>query len=107
MKCPYLHRCNKYTDLTCQIDRLREVLLAKDREIARLKAENEKLKARQCGGKADPAKTRLFGSSTPSSLILIKENSTFDGRGAQADRRQAQGACRVRTQGHFLAGRED
>ena len=97
MKCPYLHRCNKYTDLTCQIDRLREVLLAKDREIARLKAENEKLKARQCGGKADPAKTRLFGSSTPSSLIPIKENSTEEAR------RRIGG----RPKGHVGCGRKD
>ena len=42
-KCPYLHRCSKYTELTCQLDRKDEVFAAKDREIARLRAENAAL----------------------------------------------------------------
>ena len=79
-KCPFLNRCNKYTDLTCQIDRLKELLAAKDRENARLKAENAKLKAVQCGGERNPAKVRPFGSSTPSSKIPVKENSTEEAR---------------------------
>lgn len=80
-KCPYLHRCNKYTELTCQIDRLKEALAAKDRENERLRTENAKLKALQCGGERNPAKIRPFGSSTPSSKIPIKENSTEEARG--------------------------
>ena len=79
-KCPYLHRCNKYTDLTCQIDRLREASLAKDREIARLKAENERLKAAQCGGGQTSSKALPFGSSTPSSKIPLKPNSSEESR---------------------------
>ena len=38
-KCPFLHRCNKYTDLTLRIDRLVESNAAKDRRIAALEAE--------------------------------------------------------------------
>ena len=79
-KCPYLNRCNKYTELTCRIDRQKDIIAAKDREIARLKAENAALKAAQCGGKTNPAKLRPFGSSTPSSKIPIKENSTEEAR---------------------------
>ena len=79
-KCPFLHRCDKYTELTCKIDRQKEALEAKDRMIARLRAENAALKAAQCGGERDPAKARPFGSSTPSSKIPIKENSTEDAR---------------------------
>lgn len=79
-KCPFLHRCNKYTELTCKIDRQKEALEAKDREIARLRAENAALKAAQCGGERAPAKARPFGSSTPSSKIPIKENSTEEAR---------------------------
>jgi hypothetical protein len=66
-KCPYLHRCSKYTELTCQLDRKDEVIAAKDREIARLRAENAALKASQCGGERNPANIKPFGSSTPSS----------------------------------------
>lgn len=79
-KCPYLNRCNKYTELTCRIDRQMDIIAEKDREIARLKKENEALKAAQSGGKENPAKVLPFGSSTPSSKIPIKENSTEESR---------------------------
>ena len=49
-KCPHLHQCDKYLDLTRRIDRLEERLAAKTRECDRLKAENERLKAAQSGG---------------------------------------------------------
>ena len=79
-KCPFLHRCNKYTDLTLRIDRLVESNAAKDRRIAALEAENAALKAAQTGSPSNPADVRIFGSSTPSSLIPIKENSTEEAR---------------------------
>ena len=79
-KCPFLHRCNKYTDLTLRIDRLVESSAAKDRRIAALEAENAALKAAQCGSSTNPADVRIFGSSTPSSLIPIKANSTEEAR---------------------------
>ena len=79
-KCPYLNRCNKYTELTCRIDRQKDIIAEKDREIAKLKKENEVLKAVQCGGKINPSKVLPFGSSTPSSKIPIKENSTEESR---------------------------
>jgi hypothetical protein len=79
-KCPYLHRCSKYTELTCQLDRKDEVIAAKDREIARLRAENAALKASQCGGERNPANIKPFGSSTPSSKIPVKANSSEDNR---------------------------
>ena len=79
-KCPYLNRCNKYTELTCRIDRQKDIIAEKDREIARLRKENAALKEAQCGGKTNPAKILPFGSSTPSSKIPIKENSTEESR---------------------------
>lgn len=79
-KCPYLHRCSKYTELTCQLDRKDEVIAAKDREIARLRAENAALKASQCGGERNPANIKPFGSSTPSSKIPVKANSSEENR---------------------------
>ena len=79
-KCPYLNRCNKYTELTCRIDRQKDIIAEKDREIARLKKENAALKEAQCGGKTNPAQILPFGSSTPSSKIPIKENSTEESR---------------------------
>ena len=79
-KCPFLHRCNKYTELTCQLDRKDEIIAAKDRRIAQLEAENASLKAERCGGERNPAKIRPFGSSTPSSKIPVKENSTEEAR---------------------------
>ena len=79
-KCPYLHRCNKYTELTCVIDRLKVQLEAERRKNVRLEAENTALKAAQCGGERNPAKVRPFGSSTPSSKIPIKENSSEEDR---------------------------
>lgn len=63
-----------------KIDRLTESNTRKDSEIASLKAELEKFKSAACGGVAKPAETRLFGSSTPSSLIPIKSNSTEENR---------------------------
>ena len=92
-KCPYLHRCNKYTDLTCQIDRLREASLAKDREIARLKAENERLKAAQCGGGQTSSKALPFGSSTPSSKIPLKPNSSEESRRRLGGRPKGHEGC--------------
>lgn len=79
-KCPFLHRCNRYTDLTPRIDRLVESNAAKDRRIAAPEAENAALKAAQTGSPSNPADVRMFGSSTPSSLIPIKENSTKEAR---------------------------
>ena len=79
-KCPFLHRCNKYADLTLRIDRLVESGEAKDRRIAALEAEVAALKAAQCGSPTNPADVRIFGSSTPSSLIPIKENSAEEAR---------------------------
>lgn len=79
-KCQHLHRCNKYADLTRLIDRKDEIIAAKDREIARLKAENAALKASQCGGGRNPANVRPFGSSTPSSKIPVKANTAEDNR---------------------------
>ena len=96
-KCPYLHRCNKYAELTCKLDRKDEVIAAKDREIARLKAENAALKAAQCGGERNPANVRPFGSSTPSSKIPVKANSS------EENRRKAGGLPR----GHPGHGRQE
>lgn len=79
-KCPFLHRCSKYAELTRRIDRKDEVIAAKDREIARLRAENAALKASQCGGGRNPADVRPFGSSTPSSRIPLKPNSSEENR---------------------------
>ena len=93
-KCPFLHRCNKYTELTLRIDRLVESNAAKDRRIAALEAENAALKAAQCGSPTNPADVRIFGSSTPSSLIPIKANSTEEARrrkGGQPDGHKGHG----------------
>ena len=93
-KCPFLHRCNKYTELTLRIDRLVESNAAKDRRIAALEAENAALKAAQCGLPTTPADVRIFGSSTPSSLIPIKANSTEEARrrkGGQPDGHKGHG----------------
>ena len=79
-KCPYLNRCNKYAELTCRIDRQRDAIAEKDRELARLRKENEAPKAAQCGGRTNPAKVLPFGSSTPSSRIPVKENSSEESR---------------------------
>lgn len=79
-KCPYLHRCNKYADLTRKLDRQYEIIAEKDREIARLRAENDALKAAQCGGGGGPADARPFGSSTPSSRIPVKANTAEENR---------------------------
>lgn len=96
-KCPFLHRCSKYTELTCKIDRQQASLAEKDREIARLKAENAALKAAQCGGALNPAKVRPFGSSTPSSRIPVKPNSTEDARSRVGGQKE----------GHVGHGREE
>ena len=82
-KCPFLHSCNKYTDLTLVIDRLRESGEAKDRRIAALEAEVAALKAAQCGSPTNPADVRMFGSSTPSSLIPIGRATLRWGSGPQ------------------------
>ena len=79
-KCQHWNRCGKYTELTVRIDRLEERLAAKDRRIRALEEEIARLKDAQCGGKANPAATRLFGSSTPSSLIPVKPNSSEENR---------------------------
>lgn len=98
-KCPYLHRCNKYAALTHKLDERDARIAAQDREIARLKAENAELKAAQCGGKPNPADVRIFGSSTPSSLIPIKANSTEESRsrvGGQPKGHKGHGRTRTR-----------
>lgn len=79
-RCQYWNRCSKYTELTLKIDRQTEALAAKDREIARLRAENAALKAAQCGCERNPANVRPFGSSTPSSKIPVKANSSEEDR---------------------------
>ena len=79
-KCAYWNRCGKYTELAVKIDRLEERLAAKDRRIRALEEENARLKDAQCGGKANPATMKLFGSSTPSSLIPVKPNSSEEDR---------------------------
>lgn len=79
-KCQYWNRCGKYTELAVRIDRLEERLSERDRRIRALEEENARLKDAQCGGKANPATARLFGSSTPSSLIPIKPNSSEEDR---------------------------
>ena len=79
-KCQYWNRCGKYTELTLRIDRLEERLAAKDREIRALREENARLKDAQCGVRANPATARPFGSSTPSSKIPVKPNSTEEDR---------------------------
>ena len=79
-KCQYWNRCSKYTELTVKIDRLRDELAAKNREIRSLKEENARLKDAQCGGRINPATVRPFGSSTPSSKIPLKQNSSEDDR---------------------------
>ena len=76
----YWNRCGKYTELAVRIDRLEERLAAKDRRIRALEEENARLKDAQCGGKANPATAKPFGSSTPSSLIPIKPNSYKEDR---------------------------
>ena len=95
-KCQYWNRCGKYTELAVRIDRLTGALAAKDREIRSLREENARLKDAQCGGKAAPATARLFGSSTPSSLIPIKPNSS------EEDRKRAGGQAK----GHPGHGRK-
>ena len=82
-KCPFLHRCNKYTDLTLRIDRLAESNASKDRRIAALEAEVAALKSAQCGSPTNPADVRIFGSSTPSSLIPIGRATLRWGSGPQ------------------------
>ena len=84
-KCPFLHRCNKYTELTLRIDRLVESNAAKDRRIAALEAENAALKAAQTGSPSNPADVRIFGSSTPSSLIPIRRTRPRRREDARAD----------------------
>ena len=79
-KCQHWNRCGKYTELAVRIDRLEERLAAKDRRIRALEEENARLKDAQCGGKANPATAKPFGSSTPSSLIPIKPNSSEEDR---------------------------
>lgn len=79
-KCPYYHRCDKYLDFMRRIDKLNETVAAKDREIERLKRELEALKSSQCGARGNPATVRPFGSSTPSSKIPVKMNSTEEAR---------------------------
>ena len=89
-KCPHLHQCSKYLDLTRRIDRLEERLGAKTRECERLKAENERLKAEQSGG---AAATPPFGSSTPSSRIPLKANSTEENRARAGGRPAGHAGC--------------
>ena len=79
-KCQYWNRCGKYTELAVKIGRLEERIAERDRRIRALEEENARLKDSQCGGKAGPAATRLFGSSTPSSLIPMKPNSSEEDR---------------------------
>ena len=79
-KCQHWNRCGKYTELAVRIDRLEERLAAKDRRIRALEEENARLKDAQCGGKANPATAKPFGSSTPSSLIPVKPNSSEENR---------------------------
>ena len=89
-KCPHLHQCSKYLDLTRRIDRLEERLAAKTRECDRLKAENERLKAEQSGG---AVATPPFGSSTPSSKIPLKANSTEENRARVGGRPKGHAGC--------------
>ena len=80
-KCPFLHRCNKYTDLTLRIDRLEEAVAAKDRRIRALEEENARLRDAQCGGASEAASAALpFKSGTPSSKIPVKPNSSEEDR---------------------------
>lgn len=79
-KCEHWNRCGKYTGLAARIDRLAEALAAKDREIRSLREENARLKDAQCGGRANPAAARPFGSSTPSSRMPLKPNSSEEDR---------------------------
>ena len=80
-KCPFLHRCNKYTDLTLRIDRLEEAVAAKDRRIRALEEELARVKDAQCGGASEAASSALpFKSGTPSSKIPVKPNSSEEDR---------------------------
>lgn len=79
-KCQNWNRCSKYTELTLKIDRQAEALAAKDRRIRALEEENARLKDAQCGGAAAPATAKPFGSSTPSSKMPVKPNSSEEDR---------------------------
>ncbi len=93
-KCPHLHRCNKYLDFARRIDRLEERLAAKTRECERLRAENERLRASQTGGEAEAsAPPPPFGSSTPSSKIPVKPNSTEENRAKAGGRPKGHAGC--------------
>ena len=93
-KCPNWNRCDKYLDYARRNDRLAEKIASLEREVARLKAENERLKAELSGGAAaaDPA-TPPFGSSTPSSKIPLKANSTEENRARVGGRPKGHAGC--------------
>lgn len=79
-KCPYLRRCDKYSELTAKIDKLEDTVERLAIENRRLRKENERLKDSRSGGAANPAQVLPFGSSTPSSKIPVKPNSTEEAR---------------------------
>lgn len=92
-KCPYLHRCDKYAELTGLIDRLRdsvERLYLRNRELEK---ENERLRNAQSGGKVRAAEALPFGSSTPSSKIPVKANSTEENRMKVGGRPKGHAGC--------------
>lgn len=77
MKCPYHNRCNKYLEFQLALDAKDLKIEELSRKVAALTAEIERLKNEQCGDseKQNPAAVLPFGSSTPSSQILLKKNS--------------------------------
>ena len=89
-KCPNWNRCDKYLDYARRNDRLAEKIASLEREVARLKAENERLKAAQSGGSSA---TPPFGSSTPSSKIPLKANSTEENRARIGGRPAGHAGC--------------
>jgi transposase len=94
-QCPYSNRCNKYLDFARRIDRLEERLDAKTRQCERLEAEVAQLKAAQAGGEAEApaAAPPPFGSSTPSSKIPVKPNSTEENRAKVGGRPKGHAGC--------------
>ena len=78
--CPYANRCSKYTEFTLRDDRKDATIAELKAKLARAEAKIAALEAERCGGARDPAKALPFGSSTPSSKIPVKENSTEEAR---------------------------
>ena len=81
--CPNCNRCNKYLEFTLKLDAYEErdrrknaVIAAQAKRIAELEAMLNGGDSDAGGGKEDAMPKKPFGSSTPSSKIPTKPNST-------------------------------